>query len=200
MKKINTTTVKTAGIIIGVIAVIAGIILASMFIIGRDKMKDDYHTEKRNPYYAVETIQHYLPDKEIEFKGKNKSITGVRKIISECPEKPDKLYNIWEVKGDINDPMTVIFLIDNDTKVLVAENYGKDFATPNYDKIDVSYLDQRGCVDEAFAYKFRNKAKVILTDQQEFKCSSIWTYNSKTGTVTLIWYDDSAKIWQGIYK
>lgn len=156
----------------------------------------------KSPERALQTIQSLLQkDVKVESNYLVGKPDDVRAIITSCPEEDDKLYNIWTLDTSIQEPYSVIFLYKEDKKAVMATSSDRDFIGSQY-QIELDYRDEQyhdtmnyGS-DGAFAWNFCTCASAILGKEQDFECSSIWTYNETESSVSLIWSDEELNIWK----
>ena len=174
----------------GTVAII-GIIILCIFVRSQS-------LSAKSPDRAVETIENLL-GKSVEVKDDNVMIKK-EAVKQWATGSMDDLYTLWEVDEKVNTKINILFLYDNDKKVLLATHSDKSFAseTKNIDKSykEDKYHNSQNYSKGAFAWENDGYSRAILTDKQGYNCSSIWAYNTVTNSISLVWYDNQADAWK----
>ena len=159
------------------------------------------NTISKSPNKAVRTIENLIQKSvkvEANFKvaDMNSRLTYVTNVKGE-----EDLVDLWTLDYQVCEPYSIIFLYGNDEKALMATESKRDFVEGNCvvesEIRDAAYHNElNSSADGAFAWKFSGCASIVLGYDAGFDCSSIWAYNQKEETVSLIWYDEELEIWK----
>ena len=200
IRNINTGNILT---ILAVIAIIVG-----LSVIGIRLMKPPAKSVEQLGTEEDKDLTENLISREKALKTINKSI-GSAKILDDyqlfdgknneivkgvLAEEDDTIYKVWHVDQNVSKDILIGFLFDEDSKIVWSESSSKDFWNPNVPKIDLSYTDKKyqsemNFKDGAFSYKKRNTAIAILGPEQGENVSSVWAYNIKDDSLSLVWYN-----------
>jgi len=203
ISKIRNNNIGNVLTILAVIAIIVG-----LSVIGIRLMKPPTKSVEQLGTEEDKDLTENLISREKALKTITKSI-GSAKILDDyqlfdgndneivqgvLAEEDDTIYKVWNVNQNVNKDILIGFLFDEDSKVVWSESSSKDFWNPNVPKIDLCYNDKKyqsemNFKDGAFSYKKRNTAIAILGPEQGENVSSVWAYNTKDDTLSLVWYN-----------
>ena len=151
---------------------------------------------------AVNTLKMYLHNDKITL-GEDFSLRAKTTILLLPDTDGITRRVLWKVEGISDEYGDILFLYDNDTRVVTATPSTASFVTSEY-QIDPEYMNEKYHNSKnykvgAFAWKYENDANLIISDEAPDVCSSIWACSNDE--VTLLWCDSQNNpIWEGYTK
>ena len=205
-REISKIRNNNTGNILTILAVIA--IIVGLSVIGIRLMKPPAKSVEQLGTEEDKDLTENLISREKALETINKSI-GYADVIEDyailngkdnevvkpmLAEANDRTYVVWQVDEKVNNDILIGFLFDEDSKVVWSESSRHNFWNPKTAKINLNYTDKAyqsdlNYKDGAFSYSKRNIATAILGPEQGENVTSIWAYDVKNDTLSLVWYN-----------
>lgn len=177
--------------ILSILAIGIGIIL---FAAPKPPKEDDGKWAAYRQYTSTEEI---IPGKTTALATIAKAFPDVKNVDNtihvEIYNKPvygsvnskDDRFLMYTAEVKEQDPITILYLYNDDTAMT--------FATSNETGLKGEYANYAG---GGYAWNVReNMSNAILDESCGFRCTSIWGYNPKDNTVSLIYGNPECPIW-----
>ena len=154
----------------------------------------------KSPARAKETIEEFLGESVEQKDNKAFTAESVKKYVA-SNSTVDDMHFVWTITEPVNEPLKVLFLYDNDSKIIMATHSEKEFLDEKKN-LDMDYEKDKYHNDKnyskgSFAWENGKFAKAVLSKKETDGCSSIWIYNERAKTIMLVWYNSQAKAWEG---
>ena len=183
---------KKRVILLAALVIVIGLVTVCIFARSHSK-------SAKSPTKATDAIADFLGESVNMKEGTLYKSESVIKYVAPTDDE-DNLYIRWTITEQVKPNFKILFLYENDSKVLMATDAERDFIDEET-RLDLGYKDDKyhdgyNYDDGAFAWQYGGYAHCVLTVNQEHNCSSIWAYNEKTKSIFLVWYDNQASAWK----
>lgn len=179
-----------------IIATVALVIISLVIVLFATRSKG---LNGKSPARAKETIEEFLGE-SVEMKETTAytSENVVKYVTSNSTT--DNMHFVWTINKQAKEPLKVLFLYDNDSKIIMATHSEKEFldSTKNldFDYEKDEYHNNKNYSKGSFAWEYGGYANAVISDKSPEGCSSVWIYNERAKTIYLVWYNSQAKVWE----
>lgn len=215
MSKKRFAIMGLAAILVGTTTVACGSVTPTAEVEGEDSNYEVLNYEEPD-YEEIFVYKPYTPQEQI-VEGNETAVNTISNFVNKdvkagqdyyvtpaviscvaSVEGDNDIYRVYRALDYDADKYSIMFLFDDDTKVVEATPAAKAYVDDAF-RISSDYKDvansQNSC-NGAVASLYDGKAEIILNSESGYNLSSIWGYDQTDETVYLIWVNHDCPIWE----